>query len=91
MFIFLCNLMTAHIHVKGRGSLGLYGYADVQRKSRMARRRALTLASRDLGWLYVIRKLNALYVFNKYRNPSLAAAFKEDREYASAKHARLSS
>lgn len=76
------------IVMKHHGVLGAFGYHDVKHKSQRARRAALRKAAAGLGWLYLIRKLNALYVFNKHRHPDVAARFREDREYASAQHAR---
>lgn len=76
------------IVMKHRGVLGAFGYRDVQSMTLTARRAALQKASQAVGWLYLIHKLNALYVFNKYRHPALAARFKADRNYSSAQHAR---
>ena len=76
-----------HIHIKHPGVLGEHGYHDVKRLSLPQRRAALRRAAKRLGWLYLIRKLNALYVFNKHRHPALAAKFRKDREFASAQHA----
>ena len=78
---------NVHIVIKHRGVLGAFGYHDVKTLSLAKRRAALRKAAAALGWLYLVRKLNALYVFNKYRNPAVANAFREDREYASARHA----
>lgn len=79
--------MGVHIHIMHPGVLGEYGYHGVKGLSEKKRHAALRRAARVLGWLYIIRKLNALYVFNKYRHPAVAAIFKADREYASARHA----
>lgn len=68
------------------GQLGAFGYRDVRAKSPQARRSALRRAAAQLGWLLLIRKLNALYVLNKHRSPGSAAVFAEDRDYASAQH-----
>ncbi len=78
---------SVKIVIKHPGVLGAFGYHDVKHLSTAKRRAALRMASRVLGWLYLIRKLNALYVFNKYRNPQVAALFLTDRQYASARHA----
>lgn len=75
-----------HIVIKHPGVLGDYGYHDVKTTTVAHRHAALRRASRALGWLYLIRKLNALFVFNKDRHPDVAALFKADREYASAQH-----
>lgn len=78
---------NVHIRIKHRGVLGDYGYHDVVHMTRDQRRAALRRASRVLGWLYLIRKLNALYVLNKNHNPKVAELFKEDRIFASEKYA----
>lgn len=79
------------IVIKHRGTLGKYGYHGVKAMSAIDRRAALRRAAADLGWLYLVRKLNALYVFNKIRFPDLAARFKADRLFASARHAATKS
>lgn len=78
---------TVRIVIKHRGVLGAFGYHDIKHLSVSKRRAALRKAANVLGWLYLVRKLNALYVFNKYKHKELAAKFKQDREYASARHA----
>jgi hypothetical protein len=75
------------IVIRHRGVLGAFGYRGVKDMRVSARRSALRRASMSLGWLYIIRKLNALYVFNKYKNPRLALVFRTDREFASDAHA----
>lgn len=75
-----------HIAMKHKGILAEYGYHDVKHLTLPRRRAALRRAAAHLGWLYLIRKLNALYVFNKHRHPTLAAKFRKDREFASAQH-----
>ena len=72
--------------MKHRGVLGAYGYRHVASKTPKQRRAALSRAAKALGWLYLVRKLNALYVFNKHRHPDLAARFMANRQFASAKH-----
>ena len=77
-----------HIPMKHPGLLGAFGYHDVKDLTVAKRRAALRRAAKSLGWLYLIRKLNALYVFNKKRHVALAARFEQDRQYASAQYAR---
>lgn len=79
--------MSVHIVMKPPGVLGKYGYHNIKGLTQAQRRAALRRAAKELGWLYLIRKLNALYVFNKNEHPSLAAKFCTDREYASERHA----
>lgn len=74
------------IVMKHRGVLGAFGYRDVKHIGLSARRAALRRAAAKLGWLYLIRKLNALYVYNKHRYPGTAALFRQNRNYASAQH-----
>lgn len=76
------------IKIKHRGVLGAFGYRSVAGLSVARRRAALRRAAAVLGWLYLVRKLNALYVLNKNRNPAAAAAFLADRGYASARHSK---
>lgn len=76
------------IVIKHRGVLGAFGYHGVKGMSVGRRREALRRAAGALGWLYLIRKLNALFVFNKYRHPELAARFRADRDFASAQHSQ---
>lgn len=75
-----------HIVIKHRGVLGAFGYHAVKSMTLEKRRAALAKAAAVLGWLYLIRKLNALYVFNKYRHPGTAAKFRADRNFASSQH-----
>lgn len=77
------------IVIKHRGDLGAHGYTGVAGLTLDTRRAALRRAAAQWGWLHVLRKLNALYVFNKYRNPELAARFMENRNFASREYAAL--
>lgn len=81
------NKSSVRIQIKHPGVLGAFGYHGVKTMSQARRRASLREAAGVLGWLYLIRKLNALFVFNKHRNPKVAAIFKADREYASKRHA----
>lgn len=82
------GVYMVRIVLKHPGILGEFGYHDVRHLSEAKRRAALRRAARALGWLYLIRKLNVLFVFNKHKHPDLAELFKTDREYASAQHQR---
>lgn len=66
------------IVIKHRGTLGKHGYARVKTLSDTKRQAALLGAVEEYGHTYVIRKLNALAVFNKNRDPALSALFRED-------------
>ena len=83
----MVSAQGVHIVMKHPGILAAFGYHDVKRLTVRQRQAALSRAARELGWLYLVRKLNALYVFNKHRHPALAARFRRDREFASARHA----
>ena len=71
------------------GNLTAHGYSGVARLSAAERKAALRRAAREHGWLHIVRKLNALYVLNKYKHPWLASRFRVDRMYASAQYAKL--
>lgn len=75
------------IVIQHRGVLGAFGYKGVKSLSLAQRRAALHAAADKLGWVYLARRLNALYVFNRSKHPDLAAKFKADRQYASAQAA----
>ncbi len=64
------------------GGLSKYGYKDVKTMSELARHRALHRVIRGgeppLG---LFRKLNALMVLFKYKDPKLSKIFKADRDY----------
>jgi hypothetical protein len=64
-----------------KNDLKPYGYENVRNKSVIQRHRALSRALNDLDSLSLSRKLNALAVVNKNRNPSLSRAFKYDSEW----------
>ena len=68
-----------------KGTLGQFGYTGKE-PSISKRRRCLSKAGKSLGFLVVIRKLNAVYVLNKNTNPTIAKRFKADRNWASIKH-----
>lgn len=69
----------AKIILKKRDTLSKHGYAG--RYGERRRRKALRAAVDEYGHVYVIRKLNVLYVFNKYKNPPLAKTFRADMKY----------
>lgn len=59
-----------------------YGYYDIKNLSSRERHRALNKALKD-GFepLPLLRRVNALFVLNKNRDPLLASKFKEDVDY----------
>ncbi len=64
-----------------KNDLKPYGYENVRNKSVLQRHRALSRALNDVDALSLSRKLNALAVVNKNRDPSLSRAFKSDSEW----------
>ena len=62
-----------------KGLLSKYGYTS--KKSTNARRLALKRAVKKYGNLSLFRKLNAIYVLQKNRNPRTAQIFKTDRDW----------
>ena len=78
--------MAVRIHLK-KGLLGMFGYKDVKQMSPLARHRALLKAIRGgeppLG-LY--RRLNALMVLFKYKDPRMSSIYKSDRDYIGKKY-----
>lgn len=79
------KLGAVHIVLQHPGWLGEYGYAHVAALTESVRRAALRRAAADHGWGRIVKRLNVLYIFNKNRRPDLAAVFRADRNYASAK------
>jgi len=64
-----------------KGSLGDYGYHNVQDMLVRERHHALSRALRHEDPLAVFRKLNALYVLNKNYNHKLSKLFNSDKEW----------
>lgn len=69
-----------------KGSLGMYGYKDVSTKTSTERRSYLIKALKYEDALPIFRKLNALYVVNKNKNPCLSAIFEADRNWVQTKY-----
>jgi hypothetical protein len=72
------------ITLSHEGSLTDLGY-DVY-ASEDDKRRALKRAIKAYGHLAVIRRLNAVSVLNKNREPALSKKFARDRDWVSAKY-----
>lgn len=64
-----------------RDDLKPFGYEDVANKTVEQRHRALNRALKEYDALPLMRKLNALRVVNKNRNPSLSKKFENDANY----------
>lgn len=69
------------LFVLRKGTLSKYGYSDVQELSKTERYHALKKALQHLDPLVVFRKLNALYILNKNRNPYVAKIFRDDSHW----------
>lgn len=65
------------------GVLGEYGYKNVKNMTELSRHRALLKVIREGGEepLSLFRRLNALMVLFKYKDPKLSSIFKKDRDY----------
>lgn len=69
-----------------KGLLGRYGYHDVKKLTLLTRKRRLTNAVKNSSWRKVFHELNAIYVLNKNKSPSLAKKFKIDRDWVEQKY-----
>ena len=64
-----------------KGELSRFGYFNVASLTRDERRQALAKAVAVFGSLSIWKKINVLYVYNKYTNPGLSAKFNEDKNW----------
>lgn len=71
------------IKISKDGALSSLGYSS--NNSERSRHIALNKAIKDYGYISVIRKLNALAVLNKNKNPRLSKIFRDDQRWVSAK------
>ena len=62
-----------------RGLLSKYGYTS--KDTTKVRQRSLKRAIKKYGRLSLFRKLNAIYVLQKNRNPRASQIFKKDRDW----------
>lgn len=67
------------IPITHAGSLSELGYTV--HKSERARRTALRKAIDLYGPVTTLRRVNALYVFNKNKHPDLAAIYHKDKDF----------
>lgn len=72
------------ISITKPGSLSKYGYS--MSKTAVARRRALAKAVKVYGYGTVMRKVNALYVFNKKKHPGIAKKATGDKKWLREKY-----
>lgn len=68
-----------------KNSLSRFGYEKIIDLTERQRRIALNKSVKEYGSLTVWKKLNLLYIYNKYKNRSLAKKVKEDRDYIALK------
>ena len=64
-----------------KGELTQFGYEKVKTLSQKKRRKALKLAVAKYGSLSVWKKINVLYVYNKYMNPKLSELYNDDKKW----------
>lgn len=69
------------LFVLEKGVLSKFGYTNINSLSINERHKALKHALEKINPLSLYRKLNALYVLNKNRDPSLSKKFREDAEW----------
>ena len=59
-----------------------YGYKNIKSKSKLSRHRSLKKAMKyGIKPLSLLRRLNALFVLNKNKDPIIAEIFKDDSDY----------
>jgi len=68
------------------GYLSQHGYVDVKKKTKLSRHRALMRVFRSgESPLRIFRKLHALVILFKNKDPKLSRMFKEDRDWVKKK------
>ena len=68
------------------GYLSQHGYVDVKKKTKLSRHRALMLVFRSgESPLRLFRRLHALVILFKNKDPKLSKIFKEDRNWVKKK------
>ncbi len=74
-----CNVL---FHLE-KGTLTKFGYS--MKNSQQSRHKSLKKAIKSVKPLSIYRRLNALYVLNKYKHPDNAKIFKDDAEWLKTK------
>lgn len=69
-----------------KGSLGAYGYKNIQKSPTRTRHSALSKAAKHEDPLAIFRKLNVLTILNKNKNKKLSDLFKKDRDWIKSKY-----
>ena len=74
--------MAVIFMISTNGYLSRHGYVDVKKKTKLSRHRALMRVFRSgESPLRLFRRLNALMVLFKNKDPKLSKIFKEDRDW----------
>lgn len=70
------------LFVLEKGVLGKYGYKEVSKLSKEERHKSLKKAIKDgVEHITIIKRLNALSILNKNKNPILSKLYKTDMKY----------
>ncbi len=78
--------MAVIFMISTNGYLSRHGYVDVKKKTKLSRHRALMRVFRSgESPLRLFRRLNALMVLFKNKDPKLSKIFKEDRDWIKEK------
>lgn len=72
------------ISISKPGSLSKYGYS--MSKTAASRHKALSKAVKAYGYGSIMRKVNAIYVFNKKKHPDLARKASRDKSWLREKY-----
>ena len=71
--------------------LSKYGYKDVLHTNREKRRKSLKRALKAYGGPTLIRRLNAVSVLNRNRNPRLSKTFRNDMHWVQKQYRKSKS
>jgi len=78
--------MTVIFMLSTNGYLSQHGYVDVKKKTKLSRHRALMRVFRSgEPPLRLFRRLHALVILFKNKDPKLSKIFKEDRDWVKKK------
>ena len=78
--------MTVIFMLSTNGYLSQHGYVDVKKKTKLSRHRALMRVFRSgESPLRLFRRLHALVILFKNKDPKLSKIFKDDRDWVKKK------
>ena len=78
--------MTVIFMISTNGNLSRHGYVDLKDKTKLARHRALMRIIRSgQSPMSIFRRLNALMILFKNRDPKLSKIYKVDRDWVKQK------